>query len=769
MRVKMAMSFQKFFLSQRPATRNSDFGPENHFKKNLHSVSPERPKLIAHQFEDSLWHLMLLVLLAVAPMFVLAGCAGLVSAGGTNSSQSLGSIQVSPASFNFGTTTVGKKASQTATVSNTGTVSVNIAQASLSSSQFAITGLTMPMTLPAGKSGTFQVWFDPTAAGNASGTFMLQTDNGVSSEQVQVAGVASAAPQQISLSTTSLNLGSAALGSVASSPLTVNNVGGTNLVVSLVSASGAPFGVTGITTPNTVLPGASVSMTVTFSPTATGAASGTLSITSNDPQTPTAIVTLSGTGTAGSVAPSITAQPASQSVTAGQTATFTVVAAGTAPLNYQWQKNGANIAGATTGSYTTPATATTDSGSTFDVVVTNTAGSITSNAATLTVTAAPVAPSITTQPANQTVTAGQTATFTVVAAGTAPLTYQWQKNGVNISGATSASYTTPATTTTDSGSTFDVVVTNTAGSITSNVATLTVTAAPAPAIQLSSSSINFGNDVVGTQTSQALIITNTGTATLNITQVNETGSAFSVSGFTLPISVAAGKQTTITVAFQPVSTGAASGSISIVSNAPTSPTPVSLSGTGVAATLILGINPTGLTFGNVTTGTSSTAQDVTVTNTGNTNITISQIALSGAGYSMTNGTTPVTLTPSQNVVLAVQFSPTTVGAVNGSISITSNANGSPATVTLSGTGVAPVQHSAALSWTASTSSVSGYNVYRGTVSGGPYTKVNSALITTASYTDTTVQAGTTYYYVTTAVDSSGNESIDSNEVTAAIP
>src|SRR5207253_8151300 len=100
------------------------------------------------------------------------------------------------------------------------------------------------------------------------------------------------------------------------------------------------------------------------------------------------------------------------------------------------QKNGANIAGATSASYTTPATATSDSGSAFAVVVTNTAGTVTSSTATLTVSAAAVAPTITTQPVNQTVTAGQTATFAVVASGTAPLSYQWKKNGASIAGAT---------------------------------------------------------------------------------------------------------------------------------------------------------------------------------------------------------------------------------------------------------------------------------------------------------------------------------------------
>ena len=182
-------------------------------------------------------------------------------------------------------------------------------------------------------------------------------------------------------------------------------------------------------------------------------------------------------------APSITSQPTSQTVTAGQTASFSVTATGTAPLSYQWRKNGVNITGATSASYTTPATTTADSGSSFSVVVTNSAGSATSSNATLTVNAAAIAPSITSQPASQTITAGQTATFSVTATGTASLSYQWRKNGVYITGATSSSYTTPATTTGDSGSSFSVVVTNSAGSATSNTATLTVNAAAvAPSI-----------------------------------------------------------------------------------------------------------------------------------------------------------------------------------------------------------------------------------------------------------------------------------------------
>jgi Phosphoesterase family/Immunoglobulin domain/Immunoglobulin I-set domain len=186
---------------------------------------------------------------------------------------------------------------------------------------------------------------------------------------------------------------------------------------------------------------------------------------------------------AGAVAPTITTQPANQTVTVGQTASFTVVATGTAPLAYQWQKNSTAISGATSASYATPATTSADNGAKFVVVVSNSAGSVTSNAATLTVNASATAPTITTQPANQTVTVGQTATFTVAATGTAPLSYQWQKNGTAISGATSASYTTPATTSADNGAKFVVVVSNVAGNVTSNAATLTVNAAGSGAIK----------------------------------------------------------------------------------------------------------------------------------------------------------------------------------------------------------------------------------------------------------------------------------------------
>ena len=181
------------------------------------------------------------------------------------------------------------------------------------------------------------------------------------------------------------------------------------------------------------------------------------------------------------LAPSIAVAPQSVSTLDGGTATFVVVAEGTGPFTYAWQRNGSAITGASTASYTTPDLTLADSGARYRVVVSNSAGSITSGEATLTVN--PVAPAIATAPASVAVTAGQTATFSATATGSAPLAYQWQRNGTAIAGATAASYTTPATTVADNGARFRVVVTNAGGSVTSAEATLGVSeAVVAPAI-----------------------------------------------------------------------------------------------------------------------------------------------------------------------------------------------------------------------------------------------------------------------------------------------
>lgn len=184
------------------------------------------------------------------------------------------------------------------------------------------------------------------------------------------------------------------------------------------------------------------------------------------------------TVTAAAVTPAISQNPASVTVNPGQTAAFSVAATGTAPLSYQWMKNNAPIAGATGASYTTPPVTEADSGSVFNAVVSNAAGTATSTGATLTVMAAAVAPTITSQPASVVTYETFTASFSVQASGIEPLSYQWLRNGVNIPGANAASYTTPAQTMADNGDVYQVIVTNAAGSVSSNQASVTVLSYP---------------------------------------------------------------------------------------------------------------------------------------------------------------------------------------------------------------------------------------------------------------------------------------------------
>jgi hypothetical protein len=196
---------------------------------------------------------------------------------------------------------------------------------------------------------------------------------------------------------------------------------------------------------------------------------------------------------------------------------------------------------------------------------------------------------------------------------------------------------------------------------------------------------------------------------------------------------------------------------------------VSLSGTGTAA--VASLSPTSLAFGNQPADMTSSAQTVTLSNTGNAALSITSLALTGTNASDfdQSNTCGSSLAAGTNCTIAVMFTPSVTGAEAASLSISDNASGSPQTVPLSGAGT----HDVILSWTASTTppAVVGYNVYRGTTPGGPYpTQLNSSPVNGATYTDETAQAGQTYYYVVTAVASNDvTQSADSNQVSATVP
>jgi len=201
-----------------------------------------------------------------------------------------------------------------------------------------------------------------------------------------------------------------------------------------------------------------------------------------------------------------------------------------------------------------------------------------------------VAPSITTQPTNQTVTAGQSATFTVAASGTAPLSYQWSKNGTVISQATSASYTTPVTTSSDNGSTFAVVVTNSAGNAISNTVKLTVAAG---LLSANPPNVVFGAVTVGTGSTIPITIS-ANLASVAISNVTISGPGFTASGISSGLILNAGQSATLNLTFTPSSTSSVIGTLTIGSNASDPSLVISASGSGLISTI--SVSPTSVSL-----------------------------------------------------------------------------------------------------------------------------------------------------------------------------
>ncbi len=360
-----------------------------------------------------------------------------------------------------------------------------------------ITGPPTNQTVQAGSNVTFRVTATGTSPLSYSWKFGTTAIAGATNSSLQLPNV-----QTTSSGTYTVTVTNAAGSASAFSTLTVN-------------AASTPPAITTQPQSLTVTNGDPASFSVVASGTAPlsyqwrkdaagllGATNSSYSIslaTPNDAGSYTVVVTNSSGSVTSSVAiltvlvpPSIVTPPQSLTVTNGGNASFSVVASGTAPLNYQWLKNASQLQGATNSSYSISQATTNDSG-TYTVTVTSAAGSA-SASATLTVNAASTAPAITTPPQSLTVTNGGNASFSVVASGTAPLSYQWRKDAAGLLGATNSSYSISLATTNDAGN-YTVVVTNSSGSVTSSVAALTVLVPPSIVTQPQSLTVTNGVDI----------------------------------------------------------------------------------------------------------------------------------------------------------------------------------------------------------------------------------------------------------------------------------
>jgi hypothetical protein len=183
----------------------------------------------------------------------------------------------------------------------------------------------------------------------------------------------------------------------------------------------------------------------------------------------------------------------------------------------------------------------------------------------------------------------------------------------------------------------------------------------------------------------------------------------------------------------------------------------------------LAASPASVNFGQVNVGSNS-SQRITLSTAGSGNVTISAVNLAGAGFTLGAVQLPATIASKGTFSLTVEFLPSSGAQYSGSVSVVSTATNSPLTVSLSGTGVAATgTHSATIAWDPGGVNIVSYDVFRSLTSGGPYTQLNTSPVTVTSYTDNTVQAGGTYYYVVTETNSAGGQSKYSSEVSAAIP
>ncbi len=713
-----------------------------------------------------------------------------VSLNGTGTTS--GQLTANPTSLSFANVQVGSSQTQSVTLTNSGNASLTVSQATVTGTGFSLSGLALPLTLGAGQSAAFSVTFAPQSAGSSSGSVSITSNGSNPNLSIPLSGTG-VTQGTLTANPTSLAFGSVQIGSSTSLAETLTNTGGTSLTISAATASGTGFSLSGLALPLTLTAGQGTSFTVLFSPTASGGASGSVTITSNG-SNPNLSIPLSGTGvTQGTLAANPTSL-AFGSVQIGNSTSLAETLTNTGGTSLTISAASASGTGFSLSGLALPLTLTAGQSTSFTVLFSPTASGAASGSVTITSNGSnpnlsiPLSGTGVTQ---GTLTANPTSlAFGSVQIGNSTSLAETLTNtggtSLTISAATASGtgfslsgLALPLTLTAGQGTSFTVLFSPTASGGASGSVTITSNGSnPNLSIPLSGTGVTqgtlaatpttlaFGNVQVGNNASLSETLANTGGSTVAISQANLSGAGFSISGLSgFPISLTPNESVTFTATFTPTIAGAASGNLSVVSNASNSPLNVALSGTGTAAGT-LAVSPTSLSFGNVTVGSSS-ALSGSLTASGAA-VTVASASLSNGEFVLSGISLPATIPVGQSASFAVTFTPQASGAASASLSFSSNASNSPTVQTMTGTGTAATQHTVDLTWNASTDAV-GYNIYRGTKSGGPYTMINSSLDSTTTYTDSTVVSGQTYYYVATAVNSESQQSGYSNQATALIP
>ena len=655
----------------------------------------------------------LLTLAMILAIEGLSSCVGLTNAGpnAKKSTGGTGTLSAGVTSLTFGNVAVGNNKIQSVTITNTGTAAINLSEAATTGAGYSVAGGNSSITIPAGQSGTLQIQLAPVSAGVINGSLSIESNAANSTLKVALTGTGT--EPVLAVLPGKVQFGNVKVGQSTTQAVTLVNNGNVDLVLSAAQISGSGFAMSGLTFPSTIAAAKNVSFNVKFAPSAPQGMTGSIKFVDNAPNS-TQSVDLAGTGTTENAA--LVATPGSVSfgnVTVGSSGSQSVTLT----------NSGASAIGIS------------------QAAATGTGFSISG-----------LSP--------MTLNAGQTTTFMAKFAPTS--------TGSAAGAVTISSNASNATLTVDM-----------------------VGVGTQPHLSANPSVVSFGSLAVGNSSLISVTLTNTGTGSIAISSGSASGSGFSMTGLSaatlnagqstsfnvkfaptaagaasgaVPTKLAAGSSMSFNVAFKPTVAGAEKGTISIKTNAESAAT-VNLSGTGVEESIKLNVSETSFSFGDVLVS-GSEAKDVQITNSGNANVAITGVTVSGSGFSVSGGSN-VTLAPNQSETVTVNFNPKSKGTLSGALTVSSNAPS--VKIELGGTGIQGGNHSVGLTWTASTSATIGYFIYRRTGMTGSFSRLDSSIDPLTSFTDNNVMDGATYFYVVTAVAAGETESQFSEEVSVTIP
>jgi hypothetical protein len=735
-----------------------------------------------------------LILLSLA---ILTGCQG-VSAGGSSKivDGGSGTLTLANASLAFGNVTPGSSKSITVHATNSGTATLNITSVALSTKYFSVTSPSVPVSIGAGQSAAVTVMFSPNAAGTFNATMTVTSDASDSSVSVSLTGTGSSGsttPGTLAANSTTEDFGSVVDGSTQTQSVTLSNTSSSAVDISQVAVTGAGFQVSGITAPLTLNASQSATFSISFAPQTAGAVTGAVTVTS-DASNPTVTVALSGTGIQPGAlgANPTTLSFGSRPVGADPTQAEFVTNTGTSSITIS--QIAISGAGFVIDGVTTPITL--PAGQTLQFIVGFNPGTIATDTGTVTVTSTALNPTLTIPVSGSGVaavgalvptlpslsfgtvptSADPTLSETLTNAGTTSITVSqvaasgtgFSVSGINLpvtlSAGTSVAFSVNFDPQSAGVATGSVTVTSTAANPTLAIPLAGTGVAPG-ALGANPTTLSFGSVLVGQNQALPEMVTNTGGTSVTISQVAASGTGFSVSGITPPVTLAAGASATFSVRFTPASSGSASGGVTVTSNGTNPSLAIALSGTGTTAAGTLAVTPTTMPIGSVNVGSDGTGSGSLMA-TGS-NVTVTSISSSNAAFVVSGVTLPTTITAGNSLPFTVTFTPTATGAANATVTFTSNAQPTTTQETVTGTGTTAPVHTVSLSWNPSSSNdVAGYNVYRASYSTscGAFARINSSLATSTAYTDSVVSDGEAYCYAATTVDTSDLESTYSNIV-----